>query len=460
MALDLPGPAGEPFLGNIRAFVRNPLKFFEMLARDYGDMSRIRYAGTEAALLAHPDQVREVLVTQHKAMRKGPGLQRLRPLLGNSLLIADHEDHRRLRRLSQPAFSKQNLEAYDRHVTEEARRIESDWRDGMHLDMSEAMMTLTLRIVARALLGTDMKESVPAVAETLDAALALWQKGFNPITRLYHLFPTARRRRFVAAKAKMDRIIDSLVESHRLGEGSDDNLLGMLVAARDEESGQRLNDRELRNEVVTMMMAGHETTANALTWTWSLLSDHPDVETEMHAEIDATIGDRIPTTADLENLPYTRHVFTESMRLYPPAWSTSRTTLEDIELDGHPIPKGTLLFVSQWICHRDPRWFEDPDAFRPERWENGWQPHRGAYFPFGGGPRQCIGERFAWMEGILLLAYLGRRWRFRREPSHRVIPYAVVTLRPKDGMPMRVSARDRGRAEEPALETVSDHHNR
>jgi len=455
MALDLPGPAGEPFLGNIRAFVRNPLKFFEMMAREYGDLSRIRYVNQDSVLVAHPDQVREVLVTQQKAMRKGPGLQRLRPLLGNSLLIADHEDHKRLRRLSQPAFTKQNLQAYDRHVTEEAIRLEADWRDGMRLDMSEAMMTLALRIVARALLGADMKASVPAVAETLDAALALWQKGFNPITRLYHLFPTARRRRFLRAKAAMDGIIDGLVQSHRLGEGLGDNLLGMLVAATDEESGQKLTDRELRNEVVTMMMAGHETTANALTWTWSLLSDHPEVEATLHAEIDAVLGDRLPTTDDLEKLPYTRQVFTEAMRLYPPAWSTSRTTLEDIDLGGHAIPKGTLLFVSQWICHRDPRWFEEPERFRPERWDDGWQPHRGAYFPFGGGPRQCIGERFAWMEGILLLSYLGRRWRFRRDPDHRVIPYAVVTLRPKGGMPMTAIARKREAAENPSLETVS-----
>ena len=441
MIRDLPGPKGEPIIGNIREFVRNPLRFFERMASTYGDLSRIAYAGIDAVLVAHPDHVREVMVTQQKAMRKGPGLQRLRPLLGNSLLIADHEDHRRLRRLSQPAFSKQNLSGYDRHITEEASLIAATWVDGGEVDMSEEMMTLTLRIVARALLGADMTGSVTAVAEALEAALALWQKGFNPFTRLLHELPTPTRRRFRRAKAEMDRIVDSLVRTHRLGEGRADNLLGMLTAATDEESGTGLSDQELRNEVITMMMAGHETTANAMTWTWYLLSQHAEVEARMHAEIDAVLGERLPSAADLESLVYTRRVLTEAMRLYPPAWSTSRTALEPIELGGHRIPKGTLLFVSQWICHRDPRWFDEPEVFRPERWNDGWQPRKGAYFPFGAGPRQCIGERFAWMEGVLLLAFLGRRWRFRLVEGHRVVPQAMVTLRPKYGMAMIAESR-------------------
>ncbi|MDJ0837886.1 MAG: cytochrome P450 [Acidobacteriota bacterium] len=456
----LPGPPGLPVLGNIREFMRNPLKFFERCAREYGDLVSIQFGGIPGVLVVHPDMIREVMVTQHKSMIKGRGTKRLEPLLGNSLLVAEHEDHKRLRRLSQPSFSKKNLAAYDRHITEEVDLLSNSWRDGAEIDMSREMMRLTLRIVCRALMGSSINDHiVHVVDEGLESGIQHWRQGFNPITRWLHKLPTPTHRRFKKGRAELDRMVADLIRERREGGARGGDLLQALMAARDDDDNGRLSDEELRNEVVTMIMAGHETTANAATWTWYLLSQNPEAEARFHEEVDAVLGDgHTPTTDDLERLPYTRQVFAESMRLYPPAWSTSRTSTEDIQLGDVHIPKGTLLFVSQWIAHRDPRWYEEPLAFRPERWDNGWQPHKGAYFPFGAGVRQCIGERFAWMEGILLTAMLGRQWRCRLYPGHVVKPQAMVTLRPRFGMRMILEKRTtvgRQNAEESRTVSVS-----
>lgn len=437
---DLPGPKGEPFFGNIRQFVKNPIRFFEMCLREYGDMTYINYAGTNGVLVTHPEMVQEVLVTRHKSLIKGKGTKRLSMFLGDSILVTEGDHHRRLRRLSQPSFSKQNLLSYGHHIGEEVTRGANVLHNGQSFDMNSLMMEVTLRIVCRALMGSDVSQAVDKVGHGLDHALALWQTGFNPITRVINMLPTKKRRMFEKSKHEVDQVIAKMIADAQAAEGAGDTLLQSLVSARDDDNS-KLNNMELRNEVMTMIMAGHETTANAMTWTFYLLSQNPEAAAKLEEEADRVLGDREITIDDVDKLPYARQVMAEGMRLYPPAWATSRTATEDVEIGGKTLPKDTLIFVSQWITQRDARWFDAPESFKPERWANDWQPPKGAYFPFGGGMRQCIGERFAWYEGIMILAGMARKWRFNLNEGHRVVPEAVVTLRPKYGMAMTAHKR-------------------
>jgi cytochrome P450 len=438
-----PGPKrGLPF-ASLFAYRRGPLRYFQHLAKQYGDISFFKIGPQEAFFLNHPDLIKDVLVTNNQNFMKGLVLQRAKRLLGEGLLTSEGEFHRRQRRLAQPAFHRQRIASYAETMVDYATRTGERWRDGATLDISGEMMRLTLGIVGKTLFDADVESESGDVGEAMTVVMELFDTLTMPFFELLSKLPLPQLRRFDAARTKLDRIIFSLVEERRRSGVDRGDLLSMLLLAQDEGDGGQMTDQQLRDELLTIFLAGHETTANALTWTWYLLSQHPEAEARLHGELSDVLGLRKPHFADVAQLRYTEMVLAESMRLYPPAWAIGRLATVDCEVGGYFVPKKSLVLVSQYVMHRDERYYEDPLAFVPERWTPAAreaQPQF-AYFPFGGGPRRCIGEGFAWMEGILLLATLAQEWQLRLVPNHPVMLKPVVTLRPKHGMKMIITRR-------------------
>jgi cytochrome P450 len=324
-------------------------------------------------------------------------------------------------------------------MTEMAARTASRWRDGETLDISQEMMRLTLAIVAKTLFDADVEAEADEIGAALTAVMELFDMLLMPFSELLEKLPLPHVRRFRRAKERLDATIYRIIEERRQSKEDRGDLLSMLLSARDEEGdGGGMSDLQVRDEVMTLFLAGHETTSNALTWTWYLLSEHTEVEAKLHAELDAVLEGRPPAFEDVARLRYTEMVLAESMRLYPPAWAIGRLALKDYEVGGYTIPAKSLVLLSQYVTQRDERFFPEPARFDPERWTPEAKEARPqfSYFPFGGGPRRCIGEGFAWMEGVLLTAALAQRWRMRLIPNHRVETNAVITLRPKYGMRM------------------------
>jgi len=439
-----PGPKrGLPFT-SLLAYRRGPLPYFQNLAQRYGDIAFFRIGPQEAFFLNHPDLIKDVLVTNNQNFMKGLVLQRAKRLLGEGLLTSEGEFHRRQRRLAQPAFHRQRIASYADVMVDYALRTSNRWHDGAKLDMSVEMMRLTLGIVGKTLFDADVESESGEVGEAMTVVMELFDTLTLPFFNLLSKLPLPQLRRFDAARKKLDRIIFNLVDDRRRSGRDRGDLLSMLLLAQDEEGdGGQMTDQQLRDELMTIFLAGHETTANALTWTWYLLSRHPDVEAKLHKELDEVLGKRRPEYTDVAQLRYTEMVLSESMRLYPPAWAIGRLTTVDCQIGGYFAPKKSLVIVSQFVTHRDERFFSDPLTFDPDRWKPEVRETRPqfSYFPFGGGPRRCIGEGFAWMEGILLLATLAHKWRLHLVPNHSVAMKPVVTLRPKHGMKMVVESR-------------------
>ena len=439
-----PGPRRRIPLAGLLAYRRGPLPFFQNLARQYGDISYFKLGPQEAFFLNHPDLIKDVLVTNSQNFMKGLALQRAKRLLGEGLLTSEGEFHRRQRRLAQPAFHRARIASYAAVMSDYAARIGEHWHDGATLDISEEMMRLTLAIVGKTLFDADVESDAKEVGEAMSVAMDLFNTITIPFFELLQKLPLPQMRRFDGARAKLDAIIFRMINERRHSGKDRGDLLSMLLLAQDEEGdGSRMSDAQLRDEAMTIFLAGHETTANALTWTWYLLSQNPDVEAKLHAEIDEVVGSRLPEVADVARLRYTEMVLSESMRLYPPVWAIGRMALTDCEIGGYLVPKRSLVVMSQYVMHRDLRYFSDPFRFDPERFTPEARESRPpfSYFPFGGGPRRCIGEGFAWMEGILLLATLARRWQMRLVPNHVVALRPVITLRPKHGMRMTLQRR-------------------
>ncbi|HEX5708983.1 MAG TPA: cytochrome P450 [Pyrinomonadaceae bacterium] len=442
----VPGP--RKFLpgAHLYSFRREPLGFLARLARDYGDVAHFKMGPQRVFLLNHPDLVRDVLVTHHERFHKGRALQRSKRLLGEGLLTSEGEHHRRQKRLALPAFHKQRISAYGAVMAECAERASARWRDGEERDASEEMMRLTLAIVGKTLFDADVESDADEVGEALGEVMALFNYLLLPYTELLEKLPLPQTRRFLRARERLDRVVYRIIEERRRGVAEDrGDLLSTLMLAVDEEGDrQGMTNEQLRDEMMTLFLAGHETTANLLAWTWYLLSKHPDVEARLHAELDEVLaGGRLPEAEDAARLRYTEMVLAEVMRLYPPAWAVGRLAVEEHEACGYLIPRGSLVLLSQYAMHRDARYFPDPERFDPERWTPEAKQARPqfSYFPFGGGPRRCIGEGFAWMEATLVLAALARRWRMRLVAGHPVELRPMITLRPKHGMRMTLERR-------------------
>jgi cytochrome P450 len=440
-----PGPKSVIPGLQLLAFSRDPLDFLTNATRTYGDVAHFRSGSQNFFILNHPDYIRDVLVTHNGIFMKGRGLQRAKRLLGEGLLTSENPLHRRQRRLAQPAFHKQRIASYASLMVDYALRHQRErWQDGQTLDMAQEMMHLTLAIVGKTLFDTDTEREAEEVREALSATMESFTRFILPFAGLLDRLPLPSTRRFQQARARLDVIIYRMIDEHRKSGADRGDLLSMLIMAQDEEGDSGgMTDEQLRDEAMTIFLAGHETTANALTWTWYLLSQHPEVETRFHEEVDAVLAGRPPTFEGLPRLRYTEMVLAEAMRLYPPAWVLGRRALEDYEVGGYRVPAGSIVIMSQYVTHRDERYFPDPLRFDPERWTLEAKEARPqfSYFPFGGGPRRCIGEGFAWMEGVLIIATLAQSWRMRLVPGHPVELLPVVTLRPKHGMRMNLEQR-------------------
>jgi len=437
-----PGPKGDLIWGHTKLYRSDPLEFERVLARDYGDVVALRFGPRRAVLISHPDDIYKVLVHDAGKFRKSVIYRELLSrLLGNGLLTSDGELWQRQRKLVQPAFHHKRIQAYGEVMTAHAARMLETWQPGEVRLLNRDMMRLTLGIVCKTLFDADVSGDADRVAQALTAVLELVDEALAAPVFLPEWWPSPRHRQQREAKQILDDVVYGFIRQHR-GTGDTGDLLSMLLAAQG-EAGERMSDRQVRDEAVTLVLAGHETTANALTWTFILLAQHPDVEARLHAELDGVLAGRLPTVDDLRRLEYTALVIRESLRLYPPAPTIGREALDAVELGGYRIPKGTIVVIPVHVVHRDARWFADPERFDPLRFTKEKEASRPkfAYFPFGGGPRICIGNSFAEMEANLLLAAIAQRYRLRLADAAPIIPKATITLRPGADVRMRLEAR-------------------
>ncbi len=434
-----PGPRTWIPGAYLRAMQHRTLSFLTGLGNEYGDAARFRIARTPVYFFRHPEQIRETLITKSSSFIKGLALQRTKVVLGEGLLTSEGELHKRQRRLAQPAFHRERIQRYGEVMVERALITRDEWQDGQVLDVHHEMMLLTLAVVAKTLFDANVDDEADEIGGALTELIEMFPLLMNPYSLFLLKLPLPRVRKFERALARLDHTIYSIIEDRRRSGADRGDLLSMLLLATDTEGdGGGMSNKQLRDETLTLFLAGHETTANALAWTWYLLARNPEVEREMHREVDEVLAGRTPTPADYPRLPYTEMVLAESMRLFPPAWGLGRYAIEDVKIGEWDVPKNSLVILSQWVTHRDARFWPDPERFDPHRFTAEAKATRPkmSYFPFGGGPRVCIGESFAWMEGVLLLATLAQKWRFE-SVGKDVEPQALITLRPKGGMPMK-----------------------
>jgi cytochrome P450 len=420
---------------------KNPLEYFTEIAREYGDIAGLRVLNFRSIFINHPDVIEEVLVTNARKYSKGRVLRANRHVFGEGLLTSEGDFWLRQRRLAQPAFHKARIASYAATMVEYTQRILEGWRGGEERDAHQEMMRLTLQIVGKTLFDADVESDAQEVGKSLELLLEIGA-NFRRAIFVPHWLPTPANLRAKREVAQIERILYRIIGERRTSGRDAGDFLSMLLSAQDED-GSRMTDRQLRDETITLFLAGHETTACTLSWMWWLLAQNPAVEAKLHAELDYVLGDRAPSLDDLPKLVYTGHVITEALRLYPAAWGMARLAIEDHEIAGYPVTKGMGVVMAQWVVHRDPRWYDAPEEFRPERWEDDLLKRlpRFAYFPFGGGPRQCIGNTFALMEAALILATIARKFRLRLVADHPVVPLASITLRPRHGVRVTLESR-------------------
>jgi cytochrome P450 len=442
-----PGPRGRIPGSLLVAFRRDPLAFLSNVARDYGDVAHFKLGPQSIFLINNPDYIRDVLLTNNRNFVKSRGLELAKRLLGEGLLTSEGETHLRQRRLVQPAFHRQRLAGYGAVIADYADRMCGRWQPGATLDIAQEMMRLTLAIVAKTLFDADVESEAQEIRQALTEIMGLFSFTLTlPFAQTMERLLFRRFGRFKDARARLDSTIYRIIEERRATGCDRGDLLSMLLMARDEEGdGRGLTDLQVRDEAMTLFLAGHETTANALTWTWYLLSQHTEVERKLHSELDQVLGGRLPTFDDVPRLVYTEMVFAEAMRLYPPAWTLGRRALNDYTAGSYTLPARSILLMSPYVMHHDARFFPEPFKFDPERWKPEAREARPkfSYFPFGGGPRVCVGESFAWMEGVLLISSIAQQWKMRLAPGQRVEPKPLITLRPKYGMSMKLEQRTR-----------------
>jgi cytochrome P450 len=443
----------------------SPIRLFEHLIKTYGNISQYSFMGTPIVFLNDPRYIQQILVTDAQYFVKERTVRRMKVLLGEGLITSEDPIHIRQRRIAAPAFHRQRIAAYGDQIVSIAASHRDQWQPGQSLDIGAASMALSLEIVARTLFDTDVTPDVRAINDEVNTIMGLYNfiVTFPRIESFLHL-PIPGIVKFRKSKARLDAVVNRLITEHRglstdgeMGaERSGDDLLSMLLSSTyeptDSEAAagkqpEHMSDDQVRDEVLTIFLAGYETVANALTWTWYLLSQNPEAEKKLHAELDAVLGtgdeQRLPTLADYPSLRYTEQVFAESMRLYPPAWAMGRMSTREVHLGPYNIPAGAHVFFSQYIMSRTPEYFPNPLLFDPDRFTPEAKATRPkfTYFPFGGGSRQCIGESFAWMEGVFSIATIAQRWRMEYLGATPPVPQAKITLRPRDPLMMRLISR-------------------
>lgn len=431
-----PGPGGLPVIGSLLGYYLDPLGFVRGVVDRYGDVALIRVAGLPFYQLSRPEDIHAVLVTKSRDFGKGAMGAERRLLFGKGLATNDGDSWRRQRRLSQPAFHRERIAAYGAVMADRAQHRVAEWPEGKVVDIHALTMGLALEVVSKVLFGADVGDRATDVGERLEVLMRFFASQANFVLRLLpRKIQTPGQRRFRRAVADLDEIVYGLISDRRRSEKDGGDLLSTLIAARDDDDSQ-MSDQQLRDEVMTLFLAGHETTALALSWTFGLLAQHAEAEARLVAELEDVLGDRPPEPGDVPRLVFARRVLMESMRLYPPAWILARQALRDVEIGDTRIPAKAFVTMSQWVMHRDPRYFAEPERFLPERWEGELETRlpKFVYFPFGGGQRVCIGSDFAMMEATLVLATVMQRFQFALAPGYRLRPDPSLSLRPKGGV--------------------------
>jgi cytochrome P450 len=433
-----PGPQ-RAFIGTLIAPRRNPLALLTGLARDYGDIVHFKLAGERAFLINDPQLIRDVLVTHQKNFTKSRGLERAKKLLGEGLLTSEGANHVRQRRLIQPAFHRERIAGYAGVMVEHASRMRARWQPGATYDISNEMMHVTLSIVGKTLFDTDVESKADEIGIALTHVMETFFISMLPFQDIIDRLPIPAIRRAQRARQRLDALIYQLIADRRASGRDHGDLLSMMLESQDTDAGNaRLSDQDVRDNALTIMLAGHETTANALTWAFYLLSQTPDAAAKLQDEIDRVLEGRLPTMADLPRLPYVERVVTEALRLYPPAWIIGRRAIADYALGDYVAPARAIIFMSPWVTQRDARWYPEPDRFNPDRWTPEFKAALPpfAYLPLGGGARKCIGDQFALMEAALVLTTVAQKWRLQLAPGHPVLTQPLITLRAKHGMKM------------------------
>ncbi|HYO62965.1 MAG TPA: cytochrome P450 [Pyrinomonadaceae bacterium] len=434
-----PGPKGRLFgLGLHLASQRDPLAFMERAARDFGDVVHFRLGRRHVYLFNHPEHVKHVLTTHYANFLKGRGVTRRGNFLGEGLLTSEGGFHRRQRQLTQPAFHHQRFDAYGAVMARLTREASAGWRACEPLDVLEAMRQITLPIASETLFGARVDGEHERIIAAFRTGLSRFRSFKSAAARASDRLSFLHRRRLRRARLDLESIVERIIVERRRTPDDRGDLLSLLLARPEEEDARLRDDRQIRDEAATLFIGGFENVATAMTWTWYLLAQHPEAEEKLHRELDGVLGGRLPAADDLPRLAYTRMVFEEAMRVYPPVPRLVRTAVREFEVGGYTVPAGSLVVVSQYLMHRDARYFPEPARFDPERWTPEAKRARPAYsfFPFGGGPRRCIGDGFAYMEGVLVLATLAARWRLRLASRDPVQTVATHFLHPRGTLSM------------------------
>ena len=440
-----PGPGGLPFLGLTLAIRKDALSTLSRVAREYGDIVRLPVAFQDRIFLNHPDYIEQVLVIQQAKFHKSELTRRIvGTLLGQGLLLSEGDFWRRQRRLAQPAFHRSRISEYGATMAESAERHIHGWRDGEQRDLAREMMALTLDVAVRTLFGTTLPNEAQQVGHSMTFLMRYQLSRQRSPIRIPDSWPTAHNKRAQRERRYLDSLVYRIIEERQSQAPSNgrSDLLSLLMSAMDED-GTQMTRTQLRDETMTLFLAGHETTAQMLAWTWYLLAENPEAEARLHEELHDVLNGRPPQQSDFMKLPYLHALMQEALRLYPPAYIIARTSVEQCQIAGYDLAAGSTMLMSQWVMHRDQRYYAEPDRFRPERWLEGLADRlpAGAYFPFGDGPRRCIGQGFAMLEAAIVIATLAQRFRFRLVPGHPVIPEPLITLRPRHGIRMTLHSR-------------------
>lgn len=425
-----------PGAAALYAMRRDPLAFFTRLARDHGDFVRFRLGDHEHDLffVNHPDLIREVLVTQDRNFTKWFSVERFKVVMGEGLFVSEGDFHMRQRRLSQPAFHRERIAGYADQMTAFTIQLRDRWQAGAVVDVAGEMNWLAMMIVGATLFGADVGSDAEEIRDALSEILDQFERS---------ILPTADQQDFEDALGRLDKVVYRIIEERRASGEDRGDLLSMLLLAQDEDNGERMTDVQLRDEAMTIFLAGHETSANALAWCWYLLAQHPEIEAEFHHEVDTVLAGRAPRMSDVLQLSLTSRIFSESLRLYPPVWAIGRQAIDKCSIAGATIPRGSVLILSQYVTHRDERWYPEAEKFDPERWHPAARAERPrySYFPFSAGSRSCLGEAFAGVEAVIALATIAQKWRLRIVPEHQIKLQPQLTLRARYGIKMRVEPR-------------------
>lgn len=432
--------------GHLKEFQKDPLVFMKTLANDYGEIVRFRLGPFQKVnLITDPELIKEVLVTKQKSFLKSSDVQSLKALIGDGLLTSEKELHMRQRRLIQPAFKKSHIMDYAQDMIVTSEKYIEGWKDGKEIEITEDMLNITLGIISKTMFSMELNEGYDLVGESVERAMKLAVRRMRSIIPLPLWVPVKRNREYKLAKQALDEVLFKIITSRREDTEVKDDLLGILMRARDDHDGTGMTDSQLRDELMTIFLAGHETTANALSWTLYLLSQNPEAEQKLYEELDEVIGEGTIAPEHFTGLSYTQNVISESLRLYPPAYVIGRQVDESVDIGDYHIKKGEMILISQYVMQRKPEYFEEPNEFRPERFENNFIKSipAYAYFPFGGGPRVCIGNHFAFMEMVLVLACISQRFQLKPAfDASSIKTQPLITLRPKPGLPVVLKKRE------------------